>query len=75
MFRRIVGVALGSLSSLAVSSLSIDVLPTARNVSPLLTLPNIAVSFFLGLGTGVVAGLYPAWRAARMKPVEALRHV
>jgi len=71
----IVGVALGSLSSLAVSSLSIDILPTARNVSPLLTLPNVAVSFFLGLGTGVVAGLYPAWRAARMKPVEALRHV
>jgi ABC-type lipoprotein release transport system permease subunit len=27
-----------------------------------------------GLITGVLAGVYPAWRAARMKPVEALRH-
>jgi putative ABC transport system permease protein len=71
----IVGVVIGGLSSLVVSRLSIDILPTAGNVSPLLTLPNIAISFFLGLATGVVAGLYPAWRAARMKPVEALRHV
>ena len=27
----------------------------------------------IGLGIGVAAGLYPAWRAGRLQPVEALR--
>jgi len=36
---------------------------------------NIAVCLSLGVLVGVLAGLYPAWRASRMKPVEALRHV
>ena len=71
----IAGVAVGALASTVIANLSINILPTAGNVSPLLTLSNIALSFLLGLATGVVAGLYPAWRAARMKPVEALKHV
>lgn len=27
----------------------------------------------IGLTTGLVAGLYPAWRASRVQPAEALR--
>lgn len=42
---------------------------------PAITPMNIAVCFSLGALVGILAGLYPAWRASRMKPVEALRHV
>jgi len=44
-------------------------------IAPAITPFNIAFCFSLGALVGVLAGLYPAWRAARMKPVEALRHV
>jgi putative ABC transport system permease protein len=74
-----VGAAVGSLSSFILAELSVRALPavagraTAR-ISPVLTPTNLLISMSLGLATGVLAGLYPAWRAARMKPVEALRH-
>jgi len=46
-----------------------------RLATPAITPTNIILCFSLGALVGVLAGLYPAWRASRMKPVEALRHV
>jgi len=38
-----------------------------------LSVPMVVLAFAVSLVTGVVSGFLPAWRAARMNPVDALR--
>jgi putative ABC transport system permease protein len=62
-----IGMAIGVGGAAAVSSLSRQFQPS---VSPITVLLATGVS----AGVGLIAGLYPAQRAARMNPIEALRH-
>jgi putative ABC transport system permease protein len=43
-------------------------LPASVNV------PSVFYSVAVAIGVGVGFGLYPAWRASRLDPIEALRH-
>jgi putative ABC transport system permease protein len=43
-------------------------------ITPLLTPPVLLGALVFGVGVSVVFALYPAWRASRLKPVEALRY-
>jgi putative ABC transport system permease protein len=66
----LVGLALGSL--LVYASLASTTDPSSQIF--LLT-PRLATSSVLfALGLGIVSGLYPAWHASRMNPVQALRY-
>ncbi len=62
----LLGVALGLVIPLVVERFA-DMRTIVTPAAPLL-------AFAISAGVGVVFGLYPAWRAANMDPVEALRH-
>ncbi|MGC1784620.1 MAG: ABC transporter permease [Acidobacteriaceae bacterium] len=47
---------------------------TASIVSPAFPLPLLVEALGIAVLAGLVAGAIPAWRGARLSPVEALRH-
>jgi putative ABC transport system permease protein len=63
LFGGLIGLGIAYSASLGLKKL----MPTA--VSPTV----VAIAVMMSLITGVVAGFMPAWRAARMNPVDALR--
>ncbi|HOM17586.1 MAG TPA: FtsX-like permease family protein [Thermoguttaceae bacterium] len=45
-----------------------------RSVEPAIVPWSLPLAFGISVSIGVIFGLYPAMRAARMDPIEALRH-
>ena len=39
-----------------------------------ISLPTILIAVVVASGVGIVFGFYPAWKASRLDPIEALRH-
>jgi putative ABC transport system permease protein len=48
--------------------------PNIQQLEPRIAPWSIVAAFLISVGVGVVFGLYPAQRAAKMDPIEALRH-
>ncbi len=46
----------------------------ARFLPATMSLPIVGIAILVSLITGVLSGFFPAWRAARMNPVDALRN-
>ncbi|MEF8774114.1 MAG: ABC transporter permease [Halobacteriales archaeon] len=61
----VVGTALGAVGGYAVA--------TYLDLPVVYAYEWFAVAVVVGIGVGIAAGLYPAWNAARVDPIEALR--
>ncbi|HKR49325.1 MAG TPA: ABC transporter permease [Pseudonocardiaceae bacterium] len=70
----IIGVGLGIGLSILGATLAPSFGPTYETFAPAVTLPSILISFTISLVIGLIAGGYPANRAARLRPIEALRY-
>jgi putative ABC transport system permease protein len=63
----LLGGAVGVLAGLAVLRFKID------GVQPVLATYSIPLAFGVALMVGIFAGLYPAYRASSLRPIDALR--
>jgi putative ABC transport system permease protein len=62
----VIGLVLGGAVSVVIAQLT--GFPTIPSVS------LIVIGLAIAVSVGLISGLYPAWRAARLRPVEALRY-
>ncbi|MFD4761440.1 ABC transporter permease [Streptomyces sp. NPDC058439] len=65
--------ALGGLIGTSLGVATVVGVALARDWTPVVHPATAAAAPVIGLVTGVLAGLYPAWRASRIQPAEALR--
>lgn len=65
--------ALGGLVGTSLGELTVVAVALVRDWTPVIHPATVAAAPLAGLATGLLAGLHPAWRAARIEPAEALR--
>jgi putative ABC transport system permease protein len=66
------GIAVGAF--LAVEAPHIPAIASSSFPPPVVSVPSVLLAFGVSVGIGLFFGIYPANRAARLHPIEALRH-
>ena len=65
---------LGGLCGTAAGVTIISIIQIVSNKPRLLAIEYVAVALTISILTGICSGIYPAYRAASLDPVNALRY-
>ena len=63
----------GSIIGIVTAMISIIILCSVMGEAPVLQWDNAVISIVVSLVIGMISGSYPAYKAAKMKPVDALK--
>jgi len=66
------GIAVGAL--LAREAPNVQAIASSGFPTPVVSAPSVLLAFFVSVAIGLFFGIYPANRAARLHPIEALRY-
>jgi len=64
----------GGLAGVGLAAILVEIIARVWSWPALISLQVVQLSVLLSLATGLIFGLYPASKAAKMDPVEALRY-
>ncbi len=68
----LIGGLIGLLASTGLVRLLVLISPIEN--SPVMTPTSVVISFSFAVFVGIFSGLYPAWKASHLDPIEALRY-
>ncbi len=70
----LVAAVVGVIMGIIAVEIILNFMPSSDSFTPLLTLDTLLKAFAVAFLVGVIGGLYPAYRASRLAPTEALRY-
>jgi putative ABC transport system permease protein len=72
----IIGIILGVFGSQGLTMIlnNFMMMGGSSNLTPVITLMSVVMAVTVSLIVGILSSLYPAWKAARMSPIEAVRY-
>ena len=65
---------IGGLMGLSLGYACVTIIPKITSFQPILSIDLIALGMGFALILGIGAGIYPAWSASRLDPIEVLRY-
>jgi putative ABC transport system permease protein len=73
----VIGIILGVFGSQALTLILRSFMSmggTSFQLVPIITITTVVLAIAVSLIVGILSSLYPAWKAARMSPIEAVRY-